>query len=77
MLPKGYVCEAKPKVESVVINFFSYSDESVKNKYGVQVYKSGEALLEFTGDTKQPHTVWRSLYSGEVNGSDANCFVLA
>lgn len=56
------LCRAEGGVKLLSINFQSYEDGSVKNAYGVQIYKAGEQLFWLD---KELITHWDALVPDE------------
>ncbi|MGF1687473.1 DUF5991 domain-containing protein [Photobacterium japonica] len=67
-------CNADGNENELNVMFDSYSNGSVENIYGVQVYEKGEELfsLEYKGD--KILTSWKGINSDQPIDKNKNCF---
>ena len=68
------ICKAKDMDNKLSVNFQSYADGSIKNKYGVAIYKVGDLLFQLNR-TKDLITTWGALLPDEKLAKVGHYFI--
>jgi hypothetical protein len=71
---ESIICKTKEADHTLDINFQSYSDGSIKNKYGINVYKVGSLLLQLKR-TDNLITTWGELLPDEKLAKMGSYFI--
>lgn len=71
---ESIICKTKELENKLDVNFQSYSDGSVKNKYGISLYKVGGLLFRLNR-TDNLTTTWGELLPDEKLAKEGHYFI--